>query len=816
MQPGPEKVGPTLAMAAAILQTKEDFFLAVQHGDLDVAKEAVEVAQPRLTMNGWTLLFAAAARNASLGGAEVLCRRLIARHVNVRGSDKKGRTPLFYAAESGHASLCTYLVTRVGMSVDDEDDSGLTPLACALKAGEIDASVTLLRQGASLGYVNSKGIAVYQFASEYVLGLLQGRKGQWVKPNTNRKRSLQDSQACDLETLEEWAAKRPKCFAAGEPIVRHLADRVIVENETHSAFVPLKDPELRKVRLLEKGLVLDQARLFQSELFVHAMPPEHWADTLGTHSTESVATNRIRRVVQSTSQDSETIVAAVCRASGHIVGFSRASKRPFAELYIETLKVQAGHELQGIARLMIQAAEIQAAKKGFATAKVGSRCLRQNVNAQRFFKRLGFAEDELGGSLVAALTPAELSAAMDYPGRDFQALLAFALPRQAEAGGKEENDREDEEEEEEEEARFGSQSGKLWLSGEEAEAEAEEAPLQEADLPGPIGDFPNMKSLVAASRLLVQTKIAGGASGETTDAFALFALSLLGGSALRELNESCAKNETKVVFRAVRLTGETLAAYSPKPLVLPSAFRLSCCATETPQLRGALKEIAATSVALPSPGRNSDHQVIVTKVIYRTIHDAGPGAVIAIDTEFPGVYQEDAWKKSGEVQYRAMRDSVSLLKPIQLGLAVGSPSGGVKGAWTFNLHFDLSTDVYRESAVRFLMEAGVNFDQHAKEGINPLSLGHSLRTSLGQATWLTFAGLYDLGYLLLLSKGGSLPEERGEFQDMLSASSAGNEDLRDWLPFGSLSRLPAQSARLLGGKGKHRTEAVGLVLAAAS
>mmetsp|Transcript_62057 Transcript_62057/g.145616 ORF Transcript_62057/g.145616 Transcript_62057/m.145616 type:complete len:430 (+) Transcript_62057:53-1342(+) len=394
MSAGPEAVRPTLSMAAAILQTKEDFFMAVQHGDLDVAKEAVEVAQIRLTMNGWTLLFAAAARNANLGGAEVLCRRLIARHVNVRGSDKKGRTPLFYAAESGHASLCAFLVTRVGMSVDDEDDSGLTPLACALKAGEIDASVTLLRQGASLGYVNSKGIAVYQFASEYVLGLLQGRKGQWARPfdSGTRKRSLRDSLACDLETLGEWAAKRPKCSAAGEPIVRHLEGRVIVENETHSVFVPLKDPELRKVRLLEKGLVLDQAKLFQSELFVHAMPPEHWADTLGTHSTESVATNRIRRVVQSTSQDSETIVAAVCRASGHIVGFSRASKRPFAELYIETLKVQAGHELQGIARLMIQAAEIQAAKKGFATAKVGSRCLRQNVNAQRFFKRLGFTE----------------------------------------------------------------------------------------------------------------------------------------------------------------------------------------------------------------------------------------------------------------------------------------------------------------------------------------------------------------------------------------------------------------------------------------
>ena len=47
-----------------------------------------------------------------------------------------------------------------------------------------------------------------------------------------------------------------------------------------------------------------------------------------------------------------------------------------------------------------------------------------------------------------------------------------------------------------------------------------------------------------------------------------------------------------------------------KPLVLAPAFGLSCCATETPQLRGALKEIAATSVAQPSPGRASDVQKV--------------------------------------------------------------------------------------------------------------------------------------------------------------------------------------------------------------
>ncbi|CAE7340977.1 unnamed protein product, partial [Symbiodinium pilosum] len=77
---------------------------------------------------------------------------------------------------------------------------------------------------------------------------------------------------------------------------------------------------------------------------------------------------------------------------------------------------------------------------------------------------------------------------------------------------------------------------KLWLSsGEEPEAEADDPPLpdvlSQAEVSGPIGDLPNMKGLVAAAKLLVQTKIAGGASGEISDAFALFALSLLRGKA---------------------------------------------------------------------------------------------------------------------------------------------------------------------------------------------------------------------------------------------------------------------------------------------
>jgi hypothetical protein len=34
-------------------------------------------------------------------------------------------------------------------------------------------------------------------------------------------------------------------------------------------------------------------------------------------------------------------------------------------------------------------------------------------------------------------------------------------------------------------------------------------------------------------------------------------------------------------------------------------------------------------------------------------------AVVAIDTEFPGVIQENAWKESEETHYRAMKDWTS-------------------------------------------------------------------------------------------------------------------------------------------------------------
>jgi len=179
---------------------------------------------------------------------------------------------------------------------------------------------------------------------------------------------------------------------------------------------------------------------------------------------------------------------------------------------------------------------------------------------------------------------------------------------------------------------------------------------------------------------------------------------------------------------------------------------------------------------------------------------AGPGTIAALDTEFPGVLQEGAWKKARNVQYKAMKDSVDLLNPIQLGLALASANGRILGAWTFNLLFDLRYDLHTDASVNFLSAAGIDFPRHACEGIDSKVLGAMLSSSPLVSTardatppaWLTFSGSYDLGYLLKLLSPPPLPRDHDEFDAALARLCPQCYELRDWLPFGSLQALATE------------------------
>lgn len=182
------------------------------------------------------------------------------------------------------------------------------------------------------------------------------------------------------------------------------------------------------------------------------------------------------------------------------------------------------------------------------------------------------------------------------------------------------------------------------------------------------------------------------------------------------------------------------------------------------------------------------------------------GAVIALDMEFPGVVQEGFRGVRAEraEEYEVLRASVDLLKPIQLGLAVARPEASpetlrsdlaIQGVWSFNLHFDLCEDLHTEESVAFLASAGIDFPRHALEGVDTGRLGSRLAGSplIGPAApwWLTFAGFYDLGYLIkILTRGPQrLPQRFEGFQALLVTCCPRRHELRDLLPYGSLQHL---------------------------
>lgn len=178
----------------------------------------------------------------------------------------------------------------------------------------------------------------------------------------------------------------------------------------------------------------------------------------------------------------------------------------------------------------------------------------------------------------------------------------------------------------------------------------------------------------------------------------------------------------------------------------------------------------------------------------RALQCAGPGAIVAIDTEFPGFVREARWSSSKQQQYDAARANVDLLRPVQLGMAISTAQNQLLGVWCFNLQFNVNKDFHTEASVQFLTNAGISFYRHATQGIDPVALGASLgrmclaQNSRSPPTWVTFSGLYDLGYLLRMLTNKPLPKQLCEFEEALAANCPSRRELRDWLPHGSLER----------------------------
>jgi CCR4-NOT transcription complex subunit 7/8 len=149
-----------------------------------------------------------------------------------------------------------------------------------------------------------------------------------------------------------------------------------------------------------------------------------------------------------------------------------------------------------------------------------------------------------------------------------------------------------------------------------------------------------------------------------------------------------------------------------------------------------------------------------------------------------------AFNGKSDYHYQCLRCNVDLLKIIQLGITMfndkgESPSdadqvslaGGRKYGqptpctWQFNFRFSLKEDMYSEVSIEALRTAGVEFDKHDSNGIDPFEFG-ALLISSGlvceeDVRWISFHGGYDFGYLTKVLLRLPLPDDEVEFDKFM-------------------------------------------------
>lgn len=147
---------------------------------------------------------------------------------------------------------------------------------------------------------------------------------------------------------------------------------------------------------------------------------------------------------------------------------------------------------------------------------------------------------------------------------------------------------------------------------------------------------------------------------------------------------------------------------------------------------------------------------------------------VAMDTEFPGVVVKPIGDTADFV-YQTIRLNVDLLKIIQLGITLADKDGNLApgtSTWQFNFRFNRNKDLYAEDSIELLANSGINFENHAKFGIDPnVFAEHIISSGLilnDNIRWITFHSGYDFGYLLKILTCQNLPTEEKQFFELLS------------------------------------------------
>jgi CCR4-NOT transcription complex subunit 7/8 len=147
------------------------------------------------------------------------------------------------------------------------------------------------------------------------------------------------------------------------------------------------------------------------------------------------------------------------------------------------------------------------------------------------------------------------------------------------------------------------------------------------------------------------------------------------------------------------------------------------------------------------------------------------------------------FRGKSDYHYQCLRTNVDLLKVIQIGIALFNEDGEqpparptstdsadlrrtgnqapLPCAWQFNFKFSIKEDMYNQTSIESLQQAGIDFALLDRDGIDPHEFASLLIPSglvcFDNVRWISFHGGYDFGYLTKLLVCSPLPCDEVEF-----------------------------------------------------
>ncbi|KAI0145823.1 CAF1-domain-containing protein [Hypoxylon sp. NC0597] len=171
---------------------------------------------------------------------------------------------------------------------------------------------------------------------------------------------------------------------------------------------------------------------------------------------------------------------------------------------------------------------------------------------------------------------------------------------------------------------------------------------------------------------------------------------------------------------------------------------------------------------------------------------------VAMDTEFPGIVGRPMgnFRGKSDYHYQCLRVNVDLLKVIQIGISLFNDKGETPAerlnaslndvgpnsrrhanqgqmplAWQFNFKFSLKEDMYNQTSIESLQQAGIDFNLLERDGIEPLTFAAAFIPSgfvcFDKIKWISFHGGYDFGYLTKILTNQKLANDESEFDKVM-------------------------------------------------